>query len=368
MLSIENDLISLRKKNLYRSLQPVEGIDFASNDYLGFARSPILRQRLISFLKEEEKIGSTGSRLISGNDEFIEDTERYIADVFSSESALIFGSGYLANLGIITSLGQEGNVVFSDERNHASIIDGIRLSRSKLQIFNHNDLSSLYSLINKSPSKRKIIVTESIFSMDGDCAPLKELVDIAKKFDAYLVVDEAHATGTTGPSSLGLMSEFKYEKLIAIHTCGKALGGYGAFVCCSQELKEYFINKARTFMFTTALPSVLIAHIRFALEELRGDPSHYLSLLRNVNSFKNQFNKYGLPFSGSHIVPFLVGENENAVGLAKQLESQGYFVKAIRFPSVPNGTARLRITIKATHNEEQIHALCLALKEFPRCM
>lgn len=361
MLSVERELSSLRERSLYRTLSVPEGIDFASNDYLGFSRNEKIREKIKAFLETESRLGSTGSRLISGHDEFVEETEHFIAELFGTECSLIFGSGYLANLGVTSAFG--GNAeFFSDELNHASLIDGMRLSRAKIRVFRHNDPGHLESLLAQSKVQRKVIVTESIFSMDGDAAPVEVLERLAERFDALLILDEAHGTGTTGVNGLGAGHFFRSNHVISVHTCGKALGGYGAFVCCSRVLKEFFVNKARSFIFSTALPPLLIAHIRFALTELIQETAYFCQLIQNIEWTRTRFEDLGLPHSGSHIVPVVVGDCEKSLNLAENLKTRGIFAKAIRFPSVPKGSARLRLTLKSFHITSDLELLCEALK------
>ncbi len=201
--------------------------------------------------------------------------------------------------------------------------------------------------------------------MNGDQAPLSDLCKVAMDYGATLVLDEAHATGTLGHHGLGLSHEFPYENLISIHTCGKALGGYGAFVCCrNQHLRDYLINRARSFIFSTTPPPLLIAHARFALEEIRTNPKHLRKLHDRISHSQTLFEQAGLPHSGSPIVPVMVGSNESTLHLAQNFKAQGIFVKAIRYPSVPHGTARLRITLSSEHTDEELKTLTIALEKW----
>src|SRR4051812_7555926 len=265
---IQDELLELKAHDLYRCPRDIDGLDFSSNDYLGFAQCPSIRQKLIEFLRDHPQLGSTGSRLVSGQNAMVAELESYLAEVWSAPRALILGSGYLANLGAMVALACDHAEFFSDQLNHSSLIDGMRLARSAVKVFRHNDLGHLKQLLTQSVAERKIIVTESVFSMDGDSPDLIELARLATEFGAYLVVDEAHATGVCGRKGLGLMDEIDYdiERTCIIHTCGKSLGSYGAFITTSSALAELIINKARTFIYSTALPSYVLAHIKFAVE------------------------------------------------------------------------------------------------------
>ncbi len=364
MVDFEHRLSNLKALGIYRSLEQGKGIDFASNDYLGFSKNEAIRDQLLKFMKTSYSLGSTGSRLVSGNFKEMEEIENFISEIFQSESSLYFGSGYLANLGVLSSIGGEDTEFFSDEYNHASIIDGIRLSKSIFKVFKHNDSVELEQFLQKSTAKRKIIISESIFSMEGDQAPVEILEKLAEKFNAYLILDEAHATGTCGPDGLGLAFTLKWNRVLSIHTCGKALGGYGAFVCCSMEMKEFLINHARSFIFTTAPAPFMVAQTRFALTEFITKKSHFCKLTENVEFSKNLFQKHGLMHTGTHIVPFIVGSSHQAVLLAQSLQAAGIFSKAIRFPSVPENSARLRLTLKSFHTGKQIRFLCDYLEKF----
>lgn len=363
MDSIELELIAIEKEGLLRNPSLPLGLDFSSNDYLGYSENLEIRNHLLNFLKTNSKIGSTGSRLISGNSVHLEDTENFLANCFDSEATLIFGSGYLANLGVCVALGGRNTEFFSDELNHASLIDGMKLSKSKTSIFIHNNLNQLEELLHKSCSQRKVIVTESLFSMDGDYAPLPLIVQLASKYGAYLVIDEAHSTGTCGKKNLGIMTQIPYDpfKTIIIHTCGKALGAYGAFICATRSLKKLLINKARSQIFTTALSPLAVEHIRAAVSVLISDTTSVPQLNRNISESEKIFNKYGLNHSGTHIIPIILGTNPAVLKGAEQLSQIGIFTKAIRSPTVPPGSERIRITIKSTHNTSFLEPVCETL-------
>lgn len=359
MKELETELHNLKSSGLWRNLSCLNGIDFSSNDYLGLARSSIIRKQLINYLETSQLLGSTGSRLVSGETELSRETEDFLAKLFHSESALLFGSGYLANLGVMTALGNESSEFFSDKLNHASLIDGMRLTKSRINTFNHNDLNHLETLLRASQANRKIVVTESVFSMDGDSPDLEKLVALVEKFDAILVVDEAHATGVCGTDGLGLLRDVSHDsiKTIGIHTCGKALGAYGAFVTSSEPIRYLFINKARSFIYSTAIPPLLLVQIRFALKEIIHGDSLRIRLADNINTAREMFDREGILLRGSHIGFIQFDGNHEVVTVAEFLQSNGFHVKAIRSPTVPAGKERIRITLKSFHKKEEIKSL-----------
>jgi 8-amino-7-oxononanoate synthase len=366
MQSIVTELERLTQEGRLRSLTSSQGlIDFSSNDYLGLARHPAIRAALIESLQRDLSIGSTGSRLLSGNHELHIEVEEFLATRFRSESALLFSSGYLANVAILSSLGTEDTEYFSDELNHASLIDGMKLSKAKRTVFRHNDAADLRHRLLVSRCSRKVIVTESVFSMDGDLSPLEEFVDLAKEFNAWLVVDEAHATGVFGQSGLGRLEgiDAMAEKLIAIHTCGKALGSQGAFVLSSKRVRDYIINVARPFIFTTALSPLLCIQIMAAVKLLPALEAER-KILRDLsatlrNSVQGLFD---VGESDSQITPLILGSNERVLHASRLLRESGLDVRAIRSPTVPRGRERLRISLKSTHSIEDVRRLTYVLK------
>jgi 8-amino-7-oxononanoate synthase len=350
--SAETELVQIVSQGLYREPKSAVGIDFASNDYLGYSRHPQIHARLLDYLKSHLTMGSTGSRLISGDSDEVRALEIFLGKVFGSESSLVFGSGYLANMGVCTALGGEHTEFFSDQFNHASVIDGIRLARSGFQVFKHNDLNHLGILLKISRARRKVIVTESVFSMEGDLAPLREMIALSKEHNAYLVVDEAHATGVMGENFLGELADLPFDPslTIAVHTCGKALGAYGAFVCSSSAVRSLLLNKARTQIFSTALSPVAATHIRLAVEQLLRAPEPSRQLRANIQHCAEIFQAKGLSHSKTHIVPMLFPTNRRVMAAAARLRQEGYFSKAVRSPTVPVGQERVRITLKAFDN------------------
>jgi 8-amino-7-oxononanoate synthase len=363
--SIELELQSLREGGLHRELVPANGIDFSSNDYLGLSRSPEIREKLLSELAQEEKLGATGSRLISGESRLYVDTETYLAHLFKADTALIFGSGYLANLGVLSALGSDDSEFFSDALNHASLIDGIRLSRGQKQVFRHNDLNHLESLLRRSRFSRKIVVTESVFSMDGDSPDLEALTRLCEKNGAILVVDEAHATGVCGKSGLGLMQECRSNapRNIVVHTCGKALGSYGAFITCHRLIRELVIQKGRSLIYSTALPPYLLAHVRIAVEAMLRLDSLRKSVYENVAFARSSFRRAGFDYHGAHVGYLPMIGNERVLAASAALARAGFHVKAIRYPTVLHGSERLRVTFKSFNTICEIERLTQCLQE-----
>lgn len=359
------ELARLRDQGLFRSLYPLTGIDFASNDFLGLANSAKVRTALTEYLQGDNPIGSTGSRLVSGETDFLHESEENLARIFQSPAALFFGSGYLANLGITGALGGPDTQFFSDEYNHASLVDGLRLTKSKIEIFRHNDLEHLRSSLLASSAPRKIVVTESIFSMDGDGPDLKALKGILNESDAFLILDEAHATGIMGARGLGCAEDigFNSETTVIVHTCGKALGSYGAFVSCSKELRDLMINKARSFIYSTGPAPLQIAQTMAALHQIQTEPELRGSLKRNIVAFQRKMAGIGIHSPASHIIPILIPGNEALLRAARTLEAFGLAVKGIRFPSIPAGQERIRVTLKSFHSESDLELFASALKE-----
>lgn len=358
-----DELRDLRGQMQLRSLEQIKGINLCSNDYLGLSTDPRLREAVHSAVKETRSVASTGSRLLSGNSADWEHLESDFADFAGTEAALYFTSGYAANIGLLSALLQPSDIVFSDSLNHASIIDGIRLSRAQKIIYRHCDLDTLRENLDKYcrlPGTR-IIITESVFSMDGDLAPLPELFQLAKEYGAELIIDEAHATGVFGPNGRGCAAQHGIEKevLAVVHTCGKALASMGAFVCSGRVLKEYLINRARTFIFSTGAPPYLTDQIRAAVHLAASADRERTHLLAIQQLVRGRLRDAGLDVrsSQSQIIPIVLGSNEAALLMAKQLQIRGIAVRAIRPPTVPKGTARLRLSLTTRISAEQALSL-----------
>lgn len=341
------------------------GISFCSNDYLGLAGDARLKAALRESLERCERVGSTGSRLLSGHYAVWDRLEEEFAEFAGTGPALFFNSGYAANTGLLSAVLGEDDVIFSDEFNHASIIDGIRLSRARKVIYPHGDLTVLEDALRRhaTSSHARVIVTESIFSMEGDRAPLKDIFSLAQKYGAEVIVDEAHATATCGPQGRGLLAEIGADAFAAVHTCGKALAGVGAFVCGSKTLREYLINRARNFIFSTALPPYFAWQIGAAVRLARSMEEERRRLALLATSLRDRLRGLGYSCGGSNsqIVPLLVGSNRAAVHLAASLRQQGFAVRAVRPPSVPEGTARLRLSVTANLTMDDVERFANAV-------
>ena len=367
---IEQRLEEIRSRNLYRELKVVDGeqdstvvlngrevLNLSSNNYLGLANHPALKEAARQAL-DRYGCGSGASRLISGNMTAHEELEQRLARFKGTEAALVFNSGYQANVGIIATLVEKDDVVLSDQLNHASIIDGCRLSRAAVSVYSHCDMDHLESLLKQSPAKaRKLIATESVFSMDGDIAPLRELVGLAERHGAMVMVDEAHATGVRGPDGAGVVAEMGLgdRVLVQMGTLGKALGAFGAYVAGSARLKELLINRARSFIFTTSLPPVVLAMAGAAVDLVEREPERQCALRRNTEHLRSGLGRLGYTVGGNtQIIPVMVGEEQPCMELAARLLESGFYVQGIRPPTVPPGTSRLRVTTMATHTTEQL--------------
>lgn len=322
--------------------------DFSSNDYLALSLHPDLIATSRKYL-EMVGTGAGAARLMSGDLTIFHELEKKIAELKGQEAALLFGSGYLANCGIIPALVGRQDVLFCDRLNHASIYDGCRLSRARLLRFHHNDLNHLEDLLkSKRGTGEALIVVESIYSMDGDRAPLKELVFLKEKYGCLLMVDEAHATGLFGPNGGGVIEEEGVSSQIdlAMGTFGKALGSYGAYVAASGSMVDYLINRARPFIYSTALPPAVVGASLAAIKIVQEQPELRQKLFAKVDLFKSILAEGGLKDLGSsQILPVLVGASTVAVRLAEELRQKNIFTTAVRPPTVPEGTARLRFSI-----------------------
>jgi len=348
-----------------------KAIDFSSNDYLGFAKSASIFSKTHQFLIDRnlQQNGATGSRLLSGNYELYEEVEAQICTFHNSEAALLFNSGYDANIGFFSSVPQRGDVILYDEYIHASIRDGIGMSHAKAFKFKHNDIDDLAKKVAKIKSSENIpqeiyIVTESVFSMDGDSPNLPNLIQFSKDENVYLIVDEAHAIGVFGKKGAGLLQELGLEQEVfaSIYTFGKALGCHGAAILGSTALKTYLINFARSFIYTTGLSPHAIATIKLAYDELL-ETNAIQSLKENINYFNQKVEK--LPFikSESAIHCCIISGNTEVKKVATQLQEKGFDIKPILSPTVPKGQERLRICLHSYNSTEEILALTNALKK-----
>jgi 8-amino-7-oxononanoate synthase len=329
---------------LRRTLRPPSGIDLCSNDYLGLADHPLLKQRMADAVMAEG-VGSTGSRLLRGERSGFARVEETFARFKGAERSLYFSSGYLANLAVLTTFPEAGDVIFSDERNHASLIDGARLSRARRVVFPHNDAKALEQLLREDTGAgQKFVVVESLFSMDGDQAPLARYTELCRAAGAQLIVDEAHAVGVYGECGRGLAGDV----FVSINTAGKAMGVSGAFVAGPADAIEYLIQRARPFIFSTAPPPAIAAALEASLEVIATEPELRGRLLARARYLRERLALDG----DSPIIPIIIGENERAVAVASELQAAGFDVRAIRPPTVPAGTARLRVTVNQGLSEE----------------
>ena len=379
-------LDDIKARNLYRRLRTVESaqgpwvklegrrvLNLCSNNYLGLAGHPAVIEAGARAMAEWG-CGSGASRSICGNMAVHELLERRIAALKGTESALLYTSGYTANLGIISALVGKEDCVFSDELNHASLIDGCRLSQAKVTVFPHNDLDQLEQALRRTcerfPGGRRLIVVDGVFSMDGDLAPVTEITGLAEKFDSLLMVDEAHATGVLGPGGRGLVASLGLEKRVPVlmGTLSKALGSFGGFAAGNRELTEFLVNTSRSFIFTTGLPPASAACALAALDVLEQDTSLPFKVQENGAFLRQRLNTIGFNTlkSQTQIIPVVVGEAAGAVEMSQLLLERGVLATAIRPPTVPQGTSRIRATVMATHTRADLELAASAFEEAGR--
>ena len=379
----EKVLSDLRSRSLLREIRTLEHVDgsnvtvngrrlinFASNDYLGLSQHPALKTAAQEAI-EEFGVGAGASRLISGSQTLHVRLEQELATFKGTESALLFSSGYTAALGTLCSLAGAGDTIILDKLVHACIIDGAKLSGATIRVFPHNNIERLRHHLfwarKKNPDKKPLVATESVFSMEGDLANLTAIVDLKNEFGALLFVDEAHATGVIGPKGAGLVSALELTRDVDIQmgTLSKAIGVSGGFVCGSNALIQLLVNRARSFIYSTASPPALAAAASASLEILQSDLGDQLRirLLQNVRLLSKllEIERDHSPSRQTAIVPVLVGTEERSLQLAGMLLESGFLIPAIRYPSVPRGSARIRIALSAAHFSEQIVALATAI-------
>jgi 8-amino-7-oxononanoate synthase len=360
---LESGLRGLEAQSRRRPLAEIRGVNFSSNDYLGLAEHAALKKAVTEAVQRATRTSGTGSRLLSGHAAVWQEVEEEFARFAGSEAALYFSSGYAANLGLLASLLKKEDLVFSDALNHASLIDGMRLSGARKFIYPHLDLNVLEDGLREHAREpcRKLVVTESVFSMDGDVAPVTELLALADRYGAGVIVDEAHATGVHGPSGRGIAAENGNVQTLAaaVHTCGKALASAGAFVCGSAVLREHLINHARTFIFSTAMPPYMAEQIRAALRLALPMDKERKELLTRAKRLAGGLRSQGWDTGNgaTQIVPVVIGEDEEAVAAAEFLQQEGFAVRAIRPPTVPEGSARLRFSLTCGIAEDEITRL-----------
>jgi len=368
------DLDALARQGLRRALEPLSSaqgpevvaggqrlVSFSSNDYLGLAADPRLA-RAAALALESRGVGAGASRLVVGDMDAHHALERAAAALMGAEAARLFNSGYAANAGILQALCGPEDVVFSDALNHASLVDGCRLSRAKVVVYPHADARALERLLAEAGGRRRVVCTDAVFSMDGDHAPLRELAEVCRRHRAALVVDEAHAVGVLGPTGRGLCEALGVEADVRMATLGKALGVFGAFAAGSAEVVELMANRARTFVFSTALPAAVCAAGEEAIAVMRAEPARREALWRNIRRMAAGLRALGVSAEPrSAIFPLVLGEPARALEVAVQLRARGVLVKAIRPPTVPEGTSRLRFAVTAAHSEAQIDLALEAL-------
>jgi len=367
---IEDRLAEIRNRGLYRRMRCVSGpqgprvlldgkpvLLLCSNNYLGLADHPRVREAAAEAAMRYGA-GSGASRLVSGNMTIHRRLEEHLSGFEGSDACLLFGSGYLANVGVVSALAREGDVVFSDALNHASIVDGCRLARAETFIYRHLDIDHLEWGLHRAEGRGSLIVTDGVFSMDGDVPPLPEIVDLAQRHDARVMVDEAHGTGVLGPGGRGAVAAagLEHEVDLIVGTLGKALGSYGAYVCCDQQMAKYLINTARTLIFSTALPPPAVAAAMAALELLREQPRRVEKLQRNGAVLREALGESGMPVPAGDtpIVPLVVGDPTDAVRANERALESGVFAQAIRPPTVPADSSRLRLAVMASHTRSEL--------------
>jgi 8-amino-7-oxononanoate synthase len=370
MLDLQDRLDELKQLGLYRRMRLVSGpqgprvvldgkpvLLLCSNNYLGLADHPRVREAAADAAMRWGA-GAGASRLVSGNMTLHRRLEERLATFKGTQSALLFGSGYLANVGVVSALARKGEIVFSDELNHASIIDGCRLSGAETFVYRHGDVDHLAWGLRNADGRGALIVTDGVFSMDGDVAPLEEIVELARRHDVRVMVDDAHGTGTLGPGGRGAVAEAGLDGEVDViaGTLGKALGSYGAFVACDHAVTRYLVNTARPLIFSTGLPPAAAAAAMAALELLQEQPRRVERLADNAATLRDELAREGFDVSGSEtqIVPLIVGDAGLAMRICEAALEQGVFAQAIRPPTVPEGTSRLRLAVMASHTRAEL--------------
>ncbi|MCB9633605.1 MAG: 8-amino-7-oxononanoate synthase [Sandaracinus sp.] len=373
---LRSRLLDRRSAGLLRVLRPLEGVgptvrhegrellNFSSNDYLGLAAEPAL----LDALREAEAAGAPASRLIVGHLKAHEEVEAALAALVARPASLLFSSGYAANVGTVPALVGPGDWILSDELNHASLIDGCRLSRAAVRVFPHADLEALERLLRDRPATgRVLVVTDAVFSMDGDQAPLQALAQLCQTHDAWLYVDEAHTVGVYGPAGAGLCAALGVEPDVLVGTLGKAFGVAGAFVAGSTALREWLLNVARSFVYSTAYPAALLPVLQAAIRHVRAADDRRAQLHAHAARLRSGLRELGFESPGdSPIVPWILGSNEAALATSAKLAEEGILGLAIRPPTVPVGTARLRLTPMATHTSRHLDQVLEAARRIER--
>jgi 6-carboxyhexanoate--CoA ligase len=373
---IEKTLEDLKENHLYRTMNEIksaqsahvtfQGKDMlmlASNSYLDMSNDPQVKAYALKAI-EKYGVGSGGSRLTTGTTNLHNQLEELLAIFKGTEAALVYNTGYMANIGIISALCSKDDVIFSDELNHASIIDGCRLSKAKIVVYRHNNMNDLEDKIKQNPCSKGLIISDAVFSMDGDIVDLPQLVEIADKYGLFSMIDEAHATGVIGESGRGTMEYFHMTQKpdIIMGTLSKAIGSEGGFVSGKQELIEYLKNKSRSFIFSTSLsPTVMAASIK-SIELIMDEPQRVQALQENIQYFCSCLREAGIEAdSKTAIIPIIIGDEKSAMEISKELFEQGYYISAIRYPTVKKGCARLRVALMSTHNKDELKRTAQAI-------
>ncbi|MDX8527993.1 8-amino-7-oxononanoate synthase [Mesorhizobium sp. MSK_1335] len=365
----EATLQGLARKGRLRRLAPRAGLDFSSNDYLGLAACKRLGDAVAAAIARGTPVGATGSRLLRGNAPEHEELEAYAAAFFGAERALFFGGGYIANFAILTALPQKGDLLVLDELAHASMHEGARAGRAEFVLAAHNDVDAIEDQIARWRAEggmgRVWIAVESLYSMGGDCAPLESLVALAERHEAFIIVDEAHATGVWGPDGCGLAVAFEgRDNILALHTCGKALGASGALVTGPRTLCDYLVNRSRPFIYATAPSPLMAVAAREALAMLADEPMRRIQLHERIALAGRQLaERCGIKPSGTQIQPVVIGDNRRTMAVAAALQARGFDIRGIRPPTVPEGTSRLRISLTLNVDQAAISAMTDALVE-----
>lgn len=366
---MQKELTYLEKNHLYRTMMPLASAQssyvkinnkdillLSSNSYLDLANNSVIKSYAAKILAEFG-VGSGGSRLTTGTTVLHDHLEKLLADFKGTEASLVFNTGYMANLGIVSALCSSDTIIFSDELNHASIIDGCRLSKAKVVIYKHNDMDDLEIKVKTNPCSRGIVITDAVFSMDGDIADLPSLMKISRQYNLFLMVDEAHSTGVLGKTGRGITEHYNLSEKpdIIMGTLSKAIGSEGGFVCGNNILIEYLKNKARSFIFSTALSPTIIATAIKAIELIINEPQRTLDLQDNIKYFCHCLQQKGLNVhSETAIIPIIIGAEDTTLKIAQELFDQGFYLTAIRYPTVKKSSARLRVTLMSTHTKEDL--------------
>ncbi|MBB4642222.1 8-amino-7-oxononanoate synthase [Rhizorhapis suberifaciens] len=363
----KKQLEALAGRGRLRRLIPREGRDFASNDYLGLSHDPFIAQAIVDAVERGVPLGSGGSRLLRGNAPEHGALEEKAARFFGSEGALYFSSGFAANTALFSTLPQKGDLILADELIHASAHDGLRMARAEYRFARHNDVNAFEAAIRQWRTEggqgRVWIAFETLYSMDGDVAPISGFASLAAAEDAWLLLDEAHATGIYGPQGKGLAAALEgQDNVVSLHTCGKGLGAEGALVCASKTVIDYLVNRARPFIFSTAPSPLMAVAVSAALDRVaEADDLRARLMDLRAHADKAVCERFGLPSSKSQIIPVILGEDKRTMRVAETLQAAGFDIRGIRPPTVPRGTSRLRLSLNLNVDESDISALAEAM-------